>query len=41
MRLIDFLCECREVIEADKEQEQKRASAPRPRLNHKPIRRRR
>lgn len=40
MRLIDFLCECKEIIDEDKEQKKKRSAVPKPRMNYRPKRRR-
>lgn len=40
MRLIDFLCECKEIIEEDKERKKKRASSPKHKMNYRPKRRR-
>lgn len=40
MRLIDFLCECKEVIDEDKERKKKQPSAPKSRMNYRPKRRR-
>lgn len=38
MRLIDFLCECREVIEEDKKQKAKKP--PKPNMKYRPKRHR-
>ena len=40
MRLIDFLCECREIIDEDKERKSKQASVPKPKMKYRPKRRR-
>lgn len=38
MRLIDFLCECREVIEEDKERKKKQPTVSKPKMNYRPKR---
>ena len=40
MRLIDFLCECKEIIDEDKAQKQNRVSAPKPKMRYRPKRHR-
>lgn len=40
MRLIDFLCECKEIIDEDKERKKKQASAPKHKTNYRSKRRR-
>ena len=40
MRLIDFLCECKEIIDEDKERKRKQASVPKPKMKYRPKRHR-
>lgn len=40
MRLVDFLCECKEIIDEDNERKKKQNAAPKPKMKYRPKRRR-
>ena len=39
--MIDFLCECKEIMDEDKERKKKQSADPKPKMNYRPKRYRR